>query len=189
MQPNTNAITNLLEANPVIAAVKDGEAAEAAAASGVGAVFLLGGDILTLPQRVAMLRDAGKKVFLHIDLIEGAGRDAAGVRYISRVMRADGVISTRGNLMKTAAEEGLWGVLRLFMLDSASLSSGMKLLEAAQPAMVELMPGLVGKAIQHFSKCGFSVIAGGMITTRQEAAAALAAGALAVSTSRRELWV
>ncbi len=179
----------ILETNPIIAAVKNLRAAEKAAASPVGVAFILGGDILTLPSMMDMLRQGGKKIFLHIDLVEGIGRDAAGVRFLSRVWHADGMISTRTSLLRTAAEEGLCTVQRMFLLDSASLASGIALVSEARPDMVELMPGLLDKAISQFScESRRPVIAGGMITEKREAMRALAAGALAVSTSQEALW-
>ena len=58
-----------------------------------------------------------------------------------------------------------------------------------KPDMVELMPGLVTKAISAVSgKLSVPVIAGGMITEADEVAGALKAGALAVSTSDPVLW-
>ena len=80
-------------------------------------------------------------------------------------------------------------IQRMFLMDSASLISGMKLMKGSLPDMVELMPGLVPKAITAVSrKLDIPVIAGGMVTEDQEITEALAAGALAVSTSDRRLW-
>lgn len=178
-----------LTMRPVIAAVRDDEGVRQAAASPVAAVFLLGGSILTLEEQVHMLRGAGKLVFLHMDLCEGLGRDAASVRWCARNLELNGVISTKSALLKAAAEAGLTTIQRMFLMDSASLTSGMKLMKGCMPDMVELMPGLVPKAIAAVGgKLNIPVIAGGMVTEDQEVAQALAAGALAVSTSDRRLW-
>lgn len=174
---------------PVIAAVREHENAMQAAKSPVAAVFLLGGSILTLQDTVSMLKDAGKLVLIHMDLCEGLGRDAAAVRWCARNLRPDGMISTKTQLLHAAKEEGMITVQRMFLMDSASLTSGMKLLRGSLPDFVELMPGLIPKAILAVSgKLSIPVIAGGMITEADEVAQALRAGALAVSTSDQVLW-
>lgn len=178
-----------LTMRPVIAAVRDSAEVAQAADSPVAAVFLLGGSILTLPELIRPLREAGKTIFMHMDLCDGLGRDAAAVRWCAKNLQLDGVISTRPQLLKVASEEGLVTIQRMFLMDSASLVSGLKLIRSNLPDMVELLPGLVPKAIAHVrEKLDIPVIAGGMVTEDHEVAGALAAGALAVSTSDRILW-
>lgn len=178
-----------LTMKPVIAAVRELPDAQQAAKSPAAAVFLLGGSILTLGDTIQMLRKAGKPAFIHMDLCEGLGRDASAVRWCARNLKPDGVISTKSQLLHAAKEEGLITIQRMFLMDSASLVSGMKLLKGNPPDMVELMPGLIYKAISAVSrKLSIPVIAGGMITEADEVAGALRAGALAVSTSNRVLW-
>ena len=77
---------------------------------------------------------------------------------------------------------------RVFLLDSASIRSGIQLVCQCVPDFVEIMPGLIPKAIGQFGGAGRPVIAGGMVTERAEIIEALSAGALAVSTSAHALW-
>jgi len=185
-------IDGFLEAlvrHPVIAAVRDLDAAPRAAASPVAAVFLLGGSILTLPPAAQMLREAGKRVFVHLDLCAGLGRDKAAVEWCRRVARADGLISTHPQLLREGASLGMATIQRLFLMDAGSLNSGIRLLKAHPPDFVEVLPGLVPKAITRLcSQLGRPVIAGGMVTEADEVRQALHAGAVAVSTSAQRLW-
>lgn len=66
-----NQLLNLLAAGPVIAAVKGGDGLEAALDSDVPVIFLLSGDILSVADAAARVRKAGKRVFVHLDLIDG----------------------------------------------------------------------------------------------------------------------
>ncbi len=173
---------------PVIAAVKTAEDARNAARSPVSVVFVLGGTILTMDDILAELAAGDKLVFLHMDLIEGVGRDEAGLTYAARHWKPAGIITTRSNLVRKARELGLLAVQRVFLLDSASIRSGIQLVCQSEPDFVEIMPGLIPKAIGQFGGAGRPVIAGGMVTERAEIIDALAAGALAVSTSAYALW-
>jgi glycerol uptake operon antiterminator len=177
-----------LESAPVIAAVKAREAAGDAARSPVAVAFVLGGSILTMDGIMAELAQGGKMVFLHMDLIEGIGRDEAGLAYAAAHWKPAGVITTRAPLVKAAKEHSLIAIQRVFLLDSGSIRSGIQLIDQCRPDFVEVMPGVIPKAIGQFKSAGRPVIAGGMVTERSEVIEALAAGALAVSTSSRELW-
>lgn len=187
MKPND--LVGLLRQNPVIAAVRSEEAVQRAAKAKSPVVFLLGGSILTVQHQVRALQDAGKKVFLHMDLMEGLGADAAAVQWCAETASPDGVISTRPKLLKAAEEAGMATVQRLFLMDSVSFERSVKLLRSCRPTMAEVLPGLVPKAIAQLAQSIESpVIAGGMITELPEVMRALQAGALAVSTGAEALW-
>ena len=174
---------------PVIAAARTMEDAQEAAGSRVAAVFLLGGSILTLPEMTATLREAGKYVFIHLDLCDGLGRDAAAVQWCAQTLAPDGLISTRSQLLRKAAEQGMMTIHRLFLVDSSSLNGGIRHLTANPPDLIEVLPGLVPKAITHLrDTLSLPVIAGGMVTEERDVEQALSAGALAVSSSSRALW-
>ena len=184
-----NEFLAALEQRPVIAAARAMADVRAAAESRVAAVFLLGGSILTLPDMTAALREAGKYVFIHLDLCEGLGKDAAAVEWCARTLRPAGLISTRSQLLKKAAQQDMMTIHRLFLVDSSSLNGGIRHLTANPPDLIEVLPGLVPKAIAHLKDTlGLPVIAGGMVTEEKDVAQALAAGALAVSSSARALW-
>ena len=77
----------------------------------------------------------------------------------------------------------------MFLMDTQSLINGVRLLRASECDMVEVLPGLAPKAIRFMrGELAKPIIAGGMVTTLAEVRSALAAGALAVSTSSAELW-
>ena len=183
------AFLEAVRQRPVIAAARSMEDAREAAQSRVAAVFLLGGSILTLPGMTAALRDAGKYVFIHLDLCDGLGRDAAAVQWCAETLRPDGLISTRSQLLRKAAEQGMMTIHRLFLVDSSSLNGGIRHLTANPPDLIEVLPGLVPKAITRLrDTLGLPVIAGGMVTEERDVEQALSAGALAVSSSARALW-
>ena len=184
-----SALIDDMARSRIIAAVRDDAGLEKACASRARVIFMLGGTLLGLRERVRRAQDSGKRVLLHLDLIEGLGRDAAAVDYCAQAILPDGVISTRAPLIRRAAERGLYTVQRMFLMDSQSLINGVRLLRASECDMVEVLPGLAPKAISFMrGELAKPIIAGGMVTTLAEVRGALAAGALAVSTSSAGLW-
>jgi len=183
------SILECLEANPIIAALPHTELLQQALRSSVNVVFLLSGSILTLQDIVNELKNREKKVFVHVDLIDGLGKDLAAVDYLKYKIQAEGILSTKNNLLKYGKEIGLITVQRLFLVDSRSFESGIKMVQSYDPDFVEVMPGIVPKAIADLKhKIPQPVIAGGMITSKHDIIQALGAGAVAVSTSKAELW-
>ena len=57
------------------------------------------------------------------------------------------------------------------------------------PDLMEVMPGIIPKVIPEIKrKCQIPIIAGGMISSKEEIIKLLKVGVMAVSTSRVELW-
>lgn len=172
----------------VIAAVRNDRDIDKALDSGVEIIFYLSPNILTLEEIVNKVHKAGKKIFFHMDLAEGIGKDKSGLLFVKQ-KGVDGVISTRVNIIKAAREAGLFTVQRFFIVDSQSVSTTLEGIKASKPDMIEIMPGIVTKVIADLKgKLNIPIIAGGMIDSRLEVRDAIQSGATAVSTSKRELW-
>lgn len=183
------AFLNALSDHPVIASARDLSSVRRAVATDVAAIFLLGGSILTLSELAECARSGGKRVFVHLDLLGGLGRDNAAVEWCAHEIKPDGMISTRAPLLKRANEMGMITIQRLFVMDSSSLHHGVNLFKAYAPDMLEVLPGLVPKAISSLkAELNRPIIAGGMITEPGEVAQALKAGASGVSSSVEALW-
>jgi len=172
----------------IIAAVRNERDMERALESGVEIIFYLSPSIMTLDEIVNKVHVAGKKIFLHMDLAEGIGKDKAGLLFV-KLRGVDGIISTRVSMIKAAREVGLFTVQRFFIVDSQSVNTTMEGIKVSKPDMIEIMPGIVTKVIADLNgKLQIPIIAGGMIESRLEVRDAIKSGATAVSTSNRELW-
>lgn len=179
-------LTDILECSPVIAAIHECDFDDALQ-SPCEVLFHLQANILSVAQRVEAAHNAGKKLFIHIDLATGIGKDKAGVEFLARC-GTDGIISTRGQLIRYGKECGLMTVQRFFALDSRGIDSIHELLDSTAPDLIELMPGVIGKIIRRFSGGSIPVIAGGLLETKAEVTEAISCGATAVSTSAKALW-
>jgi len=176
-------------ANPVIAAVRSSPLLEQALAGPARTIFLLSGSINDLDDQCRQIRQSGRLCFLHVDLVDGLRPDQQGLRYVAEHIGPTGIITTKPACVKWAQSFGLFTVQRVFLLDSAALHDGARHIEVCQPDLVEVMPGIADKAIR-LAAAAFKrpLIAGGLISTRDEIYAALSAGALGVSTGCPALW-
>lgn len=152
-------------------------------------IILLFGDIVTLPGLLAMAQGHKKRLLVHLDLLDGIGKDEAGIRFLAR-MGVNGLITTKAYLCKTAREEGMIAIQRLFLMDSEALRTGVNLARKYKPDAVEVLPGAVpASAIEQLKKeTGLPILAGGLIHTWQDVEQAIHNGVCAVSASNTELW-
>lgn len=182
-------LRELLIENPVIAALRKEEDLPGILKSNAQIIFVLCGNILTIAQVCQKLKEAGKIVFIHMDLMEGLRGDAAALAFIKEHADPVGIISTKTNIIKYGKNHGLKTILRIFMIDSLSLRTGIKNINETNPDAVEVMPGIAPKIIQAISdKTHAPIIAGGLIETKKDVMEALSAGAVAASTTAKELW-
>lgn len=179
-------LIDCLEQNPVIAAIGE-DKWEEALTSPAQVLFHLSAELTTVKERIRQAHAAGKLLLVHIDLAEGIGKDRVGIRYLASC-GVDGIISTKAQLIRYAKEQGLLTVQRFFALDSKGMESIEDMLRVTCPHLMEIMPGVIGKAIRRFSQGRVPVIAGGLVQTKQEVTEALGCGATAVSTGQQSLW-
>ena len=172
---------------PIAAAIRTEKDFSTALHSDADMIFLLHSNIMTVHQYVKEIHSAGKKAFVHVDFAEGIGKDRVGVDFLAS-HGVDGIISTRGQIIRHAKEIGLITVQRFFALDSKGVSGMGELLEQSKPDLIEIMPGIMGKIIHRFAGGKIPVIAGGLIETKAEVTEALHFGAVAVSTGKQDLW-
>lgn len=175
-----------LEPCPVIPAIRDDKWTQALD-SPAEVLFYLEAHLLTVKSRVQQAHDAGKTVFIHIDLAEGIGKDREGVQFLADC-GADGIISTRPQMIRMAKDAGLLTVQRFFALDSRGLDSVQEMLKTTNPHMMEIMPGVIPKVLQKFTPGHIPVIAGGLVEEKSEITGALSSNAVAVSTGKESLW-
>lgn len=154
----------------------------------ISTIFLLGTDINLLPSIVKKVLHAKKVLLVHIDMIEGLGKDRAGIHLLAR-MGVPGIVTTKANLVKCAREEGILVIQRLFILDSESVKTGIKVASVVKPDAVEILPATVPRfVIQDMKTLGIPILGGGLLRTEEDVKVAFSKGIDAVSTSLRHLW-
>lgn len=185
-----DGLLNLLKDNPIIASVKDEDGLRKALTSRAGIIFVLFGNICNLASLVKRVHQAEKVAMVHVDLIEGLSGKEIVVDYLKNTAKVDGIISSKAAILRAAKNKNLYTVHRFFLIDSLSFHSLPKQYGTSQADIIEIMPGCltpkVLKWVQDLMK--LPIIASGLVCEKEDVAAALKAGAMAISTSSYEVW-
>lgn len=182
-------INTLLNKHHVIAAVKDDSKLEEALASNCQIIFILYGTICNIGQIVEKIKNAKKYAFIHVDLLDGSSNKDVVISFLKEVTQADGIISTKSAMLKAARAHGFYTVHRLFVLDSISFYNIEKQISQSHPDCIEILPGCMPKVIGWVAQTiKLPIIAGGLVCDKEDAQAALKAGAVAISTTNTGVW-
>lgn len=145
--------------------------------------------IAQLRQVSQMSKEKKKKILIHSDLVQGLKNDEYATEYLCQEIKPFGIISTRSNVILKVKQKGLIAIQRVFILDSQALEKSYMILKNSKADYVEILPGVIPSVIKEMSqKIEIPILAGGLVQTIDEMVCAINAGALAVTTSSRDLW-
>ncbi|MCM3339649.1 MULTISPECIES: glycerol-3-phosphate responsive antiterminator [unclassified Paenibacillus] len=130
-----------------------------------------------------------KKLLLHVDLIQGLQSDSYAAEFLCQEFNPYGLLSTKANVIIRAKQKGVIAIQRIFLIDNSSFEKSCSLLEKTNPDFIEVLPSPM-LHVMNKSKQGpdIPLLAGGFIRTTADVDEALGAGAVAVTTSSKELW-
>jgi glycerol uptake operon antiterminator len=188
---NGTAFRTLIERSPVIPAVRASEHLGAAIAAPSAVVYLLFGNVMTVPDIVRTLRAGGKTAIVNIDLLAGLDGSASAVQFLESCHVA-GIISTHTETLRASRARGLLTVQRSFLLDSQAVGNGLRALDRFEPDAVELLPAPVApRVVATFSRAHPDVVltAGGLVASLAEIDELVRAGVCAVSVSDPVMWI
>lgn len=179
----------ILAENPIIAAVKDDKGLERALLTDCRIIFLLYGNVCSVSGLVERIKSDHKLVMVHIDLIDGLSSKDVAVAFLRQNTQADGVISTKPAIVKAAKEQGLLVIQRFFLIDSLAMANFQKYTEVQAADAIEILPATMPKVIRKITAaCRLPIIAGGLISDKEDILLALQNGAAAVSSTNQEVW-
>lgn len=181
-------IKELLEENPVIAAVKDKEQLDLALDSSAQIIFVLFGDVMSIKEISEIIERKNKIGIIHIDLVEGFTSKEIVIKHLKDKTKFKGIISTKPQMVKIAKKYNLIAIQRVFIFDTLSLNN-VKNHMISECDALEVLPGVIPKVLRIISKdLKKPVVAGGLIETKEDVMNALSSGATCVSTTKKETW-
>lgn len=150
-------------------------------------VFVLYGKVSNIADVVTQLKNAGKIVFVNIDMVDGFSSKNAAVDFMIQT-KADGIISSKASLLRYAKEMGLTTIHRFFVIDSAAYNSIGKQLEISHADFINIVPGwdkIIAWTVAEHKK---PVIAAGNVCDKQSVMESLNAGAIAICSTNHGVW-
>ncbi len=142
-----------------------------------------------LKRVVEKAHQAEKKCLLHIDLINGLMSNEFGAEYAIQTLKVDGVVSTKGAVVKVAKKKKVIAVYRVFLIDNHSLNRSIDRVNELKPDFVEILPAIANKVITRVKdRIAVPIIGGGLISTKEDIRECFDAGMVGITTSDIKLW-
>ncbi len=174
---------------PVIPEIINDEWLEALPESDCDIVYIVYGDICTIPEIVEKVKAAGKMAIVHMDLIVGLSSKEISVDFLKKYTKADGIISMKPAMIKRANDVGLFTIQRFYLMDRFTYANIEKHIKNCNPDIVEFLPAGLSKVMSFLiEKIDRPVVASGLTQDKDDVMGALKAGAIAVATSNRRVW-
>ncbi len=80
-------------------------------------------------------------------------------------------------------------MLRLFVIDSMAYENIQKHVKGARPDVIEVLPALMPKVVKRVCRISqIPVIAGGLVSDKEDVMSLLQAGVVSVSSTNKEIW-
>lgn len=174
---------------PVIPEIINDEWLDTLSESDCDIVYILYGDICSIPEIVEKVKQAGKMAIVHMDLIVGLSSKEISVDFLKKYTKADGIISMKPAMIKRANDVGLFTIQRFYLMDRFTYANIEKHIKNCNPDVVEFLPAGLSKVMSFLiEKIDRPVVASGLTQDKEDVMGALKAGAIAVATSNRKVW-
>lgn len=147
------------------------------------------GDINSLPAIVKRYHQNGRKVIIHQDSIKGINADRSSIYFLEKI-GADAVDTTKWHCIKTIKQCGMLALIGLFIIDSISVKSAIRVIGEGKPDYAVLMPSTVPKRLtDNISRAtGVHLLGGGLCGNKKELNRAFQNGLEGIVTSAKALW-
>ena len=151
--------------------------------------LLMNFHLAQLADIVQQMKEKGKKVLVHSELIKGLASDEYGAIYLIQVLNVDGIISSKARVIDICKKRNKIGIYRFFVNDNVSLEQSLDIGVNLKPDYVEIIPAACYGLIPEIKeKLQAKVLMGGLIRTETDILNCLNNGAVAVTTSNKDFW-
>lgn len=175
--------------NPIVASIDDLESLDLALDSPCGVISLLTGNIFNLKEISYKVHANNKILLIYVDKIDGFSKDTWGLEYIVKNIPLDGIITSRENLVKLSKDMGVFTIRRTFIPDTKSLEELLLSIKKNRPHALEILPAIIPRVINRIVEdTKIPLIAGGLISDFEDVRSSIDAGAIAISTSNKNIW-
>src|SRR5437588_9474065 len=174
----------------MLPAIRDGTSLNQALDLGYRQLLLERGSLLALVGPLAGAARQGVAIFVNLDAVEGLAGDSAALAFLATDLGFSGVLSVKPHVLRDASRFRLRTIQRIHAVDSTGLETGLNSVGQPAPYAIAIAPAVAIPQVMSTIRRGTNVPVWGtgFITTAEQAAAVLAAGADVVSSAQLELW-
>jgi len=174
----------------MLPAVRDSNTLHHALDLGYRQLLVERGSLLAMVGPLAGAARQGVAIFVNLDAVEGLAADSAALAFLATDLGFSGVLSVKPHLLRDASRFRLRTIQLIHALDSTGLETGLNSIGNPAPYAIAIAPAVAIPEVMQMIREGTNVPVWGtgFITTSEQAAAVLAAGADVVSSARPEVW-
>jgi len=174
----------------MLPAVRDSNTLHHALDLGYRQLLVERGSLLAMVGPLAGAARHGVAIFVNLDAVEGLAADSAALAFLATDLGFSGVLSVKPHLLRDASRFRLRTIQLIHALDSTGLETGLNSIGKPAPYAIAIAPAVAIPEVMPMIREGTNVPVWGtgFITTAEQAAAVLAAGADVVSSARPEVW-
>ena len=174
----------------MLPAVRDSNTLHHALDLGYRQLLVERGSLLAMVGPLAGAARQGVAIFVNLDAVEGLAADSAALAFLATDLGFSGVLSVKPHLLRDASRFRLRTIQLIHALDSTGLETGLNSIGNPAPYAIAIAPAVAIPEVMPLIREGTNVPVWGtgFITTSEQAAAVLAAGADVVSSARPEVW-
>jgi glycerol uptake operon antiterminator len=174
----------------MLPAVRDSNSLHQALDLGYRQLLLERGSLLAMVGPLAAAARRGVAIFVNLDAVEGLAADSAALAFLATDLGFSGVLSVKPHILRDASRFRLRTIQRIHALDSTGLETGLNSMGQPAPYAIAIAPAVAIPQVMATIRgsTNVPVWGTGFITTTDQAAAVLAAGADVVSSAELELW-
>ena len=174
----------------MLPAIRDSNTLHQALDIGYRQLLVERGSLLAMVGPLAGAARRGVAIFVNLDAVEGLAADSAALAFLATDLGFSGVLSVKPNLLRDASRFRLRTIQRIHALDSTGLETGLNSMGQPAPYAIAIAPAVAIPQVMSTIRdsTNVPVWGTGFISTTDQAAAVLAAGADVVSSAELELW-
>lgn len=116
---------------------------DAASLSAHSLVHVAGAKLGSITEFVQPLQMAGKRLWVHVDMIAGLKMDREGMSVVATLVEPAAIVTSNVTMARMARDMNKSVVLRVFIHDTQSLDSSLAAIERVRPNIVCCLPSMV----------------------------------------------
>jgi glycerol uptake operon antiterminator len=174
----------------MLPAIRDSNTLQQALDLGYRQLLVERGSVLAMVGALAGAARQGVAIFVNLDGVEGLAADSAALAFLATDLGFSGVLSVKPHLLRDASRFRLRTIQRIHALDSTGLETGLNSVGLPAPYAIAIAPAVAIPQVMPTIResTNVPVWGTGFITTTEQAAAVLAAGADVVSSAEVKVW-